>query len=115
MSQAHLLRRWHSEMDTYPTDSEAHRPCEIDLGPSSKVHHQEMEMDQLDHGPPQNVNDQTQHEINIEHGKEFSFDNRWLRFYIALRFYIKSLYKTWKTQKNNTTEVLIIDLLCIVL
>ncbi|KOM44209.1 hypothetical protein LR48_Vigan05g181400 [Vigna angularis] len=73
VSQAHLLRRWHSEMDTYPTDFEAHRPCEIDLGPSTKVHHQEMEMD---HGPPQNVNDQTQHEINIEHGKEFSFDNR---------------------------------------
>jgi len=76
VSQAHLLRRWHSETDTYPTNSEAQHPYEIDLGPSSKVHHQEMEMDQLDHGPPENVNDRSQHEINIEHSKEFSFDNK---------------------------------------
>lgn len=110
VSQAHLLRRWHSETDTYPTNSEAQHPYEIDLGPSSKVHHQEMEMDQLDHGPPENVNDRSQHEINIEHSKEFSFDNKWLKFYIALRFYgawvLNSCIKCEKTQ-NNTREVVI--------
>ncbi|ESW22213.1 hypothetical protein PHAVU_005G136700 [Phaseolus vulgaris] len=86
-SQAHLLRRCHSEIDIYPTDSEAHHPYEMDLSPSSKVHDHEveMEMGHLDHGPLEDVNELnsalagsgvTQHEINIEHGKEFSFDNR---------------------------------------
>ncbi|CAJ1955998.1 unnamed protein product [Sphenostylis stenocarpa] len=96
-SQAHLLHRWHSEIDTNSTVSEAHHPYEIDLSPSpnshhhksianaSSIDHQEMEMGQLDHGPQENVNELnsahassglTQHEINIEHGKEFSFDNK---------------------------------------
>jgi len=104
-SQANLLRQCHSEMYTYPTspirfDSEAHHPYEIDSPPSSishhhkskvnassssSIHHHEIEMGHLDHDPPQNINEpnstlvssgSNQHEIDIEHKKEFSFEKR---------------------------------------
>jgi len=57
----------------------------MDVQEESEHHEMEMEMGHLDYGPPQDVNEfnsalagsgLTQHEINIEHSKEFSFDKR---------------------------------------
>jgi len=85
-SHANLLRRYHSEMATYPSspirfDFEAHLPYEIHSPPSSKVnsssvHHHEMEiemeieMDQVSGLTPHQI------DIDIEDNQEFSFGKR---------------------------------------
>ncbi|KAJ1425989.1 Mlo-related protein [Sesbania bispinosa] len=103
MSPVHLLRYYRSEMDTYPSSPrrlnfEAHYHYETDspspsnshhdkaqdnAASSSSAHHREMEMGHLAHAQQPVVNEPssvpvtsglTQHEINIEHSKEFSFD-----------------------------------------
>ncbi|TKY48504.1 MLO protein 6 [Spatholobus suberectus] len=95
-SPAHLLR--HYPISPIRSDYKAHHPYEIDspqssnshhhkpkvnASSSSSVHHHEMEVGHLAHDPPQYVNEPistlvgsglTQHEIDIEHSKEFSFD-----------------------------------------
>jgi len=69
-SNANFLRRYHSEMATYPSspirfDLDAHLPCEVNAT-SSSIHHRQMEMGHQ------------AHEIDIERGKDFSFDKKWL-------------------------------------
>ncbi|RDX62926.1 MLO-like protein 6, partial [Mucuna pruriens] len=104
MSPAYVLRRYHSEMDTYPSspirsDFEAHHLYEINSPPSSNsrhhkskvnaysssIRHHEMEMGHFTHDPPQEINEPsssvmrlalTQHEIDIESSKDFSFDKK---------------------------------------
>ncbi|RDX82195.1 MLO-like protein 6, partial [Mucuna pruriens] len=95
MSSPYVLRRYHSEMDTYPSSPirfnfEAHHPYEIDSTPSSNsqhhkskvnasassIHHHQLEMGHLGHHLPQKVNESNsflmssglpQHEIDIQH------------------------------------------------
>ncbi|KAG5114694.1 hypothetical protein JHK82_037963 [Glycine max] len=67
-SNANFLRRYHSEMATYPSspirfDLDAHLPCEVNAT-SSSIHHRQMEMGHQ------------AHEIDIERGKDFSFDKK---------------------------------------
>jgi len=88
-SQGNLLRRYHSEMVTYPSspirlDFEAHLPYGIHSPPSSKVNaaatssieQQEMEMEmEIDMDQVSDLN-QNQIDIDIEDKQEFSFDKR---------------------------------------
>ncbi|BAT91945.1 hypothetical protein VIGAN_07059000 [Vigna angularis var. angularis] len=88
-SKANLLRRYHSEMATYPSspirfDFEAHLPYEIHSPPSSKVNaaatssidQHEMEMEVEMEIDMDQVSDLAQHQIDIEDKQEFSFDKR---------------------------------------
>lgn len=88
-SNANFLRRYHSEMATYPSspirfDLDAHLPCEVNAT-SSSIHHHEMEMGHQAYDHAEKVDEPSstlvglslpQREIDIEHGKEFSFDNK---------------------------------------
>ncbi|KAK7335722.1 hypothetical protein VNO80_27716 [Phaseolus coccineus] len=92
-SQANLLRRYHSEMATYPSspirfDFEAHLPYGIHSPPSSKVnaaatssiHHHQMEMEMEIEMEQVSALTQPQIDIDIDidiqDNQEFSFDKR---------------------------------------
>ncbi|KAG4980922.1 hypothetical protein JHK82_034168 [Glycine max] len=88
-SQVNFLRRYHSEMAPYPSspirfDFEANLSYEVNAT-SSSIHHHEMEMGHQAYDHAEKVDEPSstlvglslpQREIDIEHGKEFSFDNK---------------------------------------
>lgn len=78
----------HQQTHRYDTDSSSpsnshHHRVEVDAAPSGSLHHHEEEMGHLAHDQQDDVNERnsislgpgpTQHEIDIEQSKEFSFD-----------------------------------------
>ncbi|XP_061354946.1 MLO-like protein 6 [Gastrolobium bilobum] len=96
ISPAHLLHYGPMDINptspirsnSYETDSPSpsnslHHKAEVNAACSSSIHQHEMEMGQVAHDQIQEVSepssilvrsDLTQHEIDIEHSKEFSFD-----------------------------------------
>ncbi|KAK7324953.1 hypothetical protein VNO77_28932 [Canavalia gladiata] len=106
ISPVHLLRYYRSEMDTNPTTTplrsnfQAHHPYESDspsppnshhlkakvnAASSSSIQHHERKMGHVAHYLPQKAEEPstalvgsglTQHEIDIDHNREFSFDRR---------------------------------------